>query len=124
VKKIETMTSDERIALIQVKIERAKKHVFDLEGAARAFFDTNPYKIGTKRDPQTRQLIYYISSVESVPTNIACIAGMLFIISGAPSIIFHSRCSFSALIETEHWGVIPIFVLGETPRITKPSLVE
>jgi hypothetical protein len=69
------MTADERIALIQVKIDRAKKHVGDLGVAVKTFLDSGPYKIGAKRDPQSRKLIYYVTSVEPVPVCIASIAG-------------------------------------------------
>jgi hypothetical protein len=72
---IKSMIADERIALIQVKVERAKKHVVDLESAVRAFLDSGPYKVGTKRDPQTRKLIYYLTNVQYVPVEVASIAG-------------------------------------------------
>jgi hypothetical protein len=55
---------------IQAKIERTKKHITDLDLAIGAFLDTGPYKVGTKSDPNTRKLIYYISRVEDVPTEI------------------------------------------------------
>src|ERR1019366_8328710 len=42
---------------------------------APKFFTTNPYRVGTKRNPQTRQLIYYLTSVQDVPARIAAIAG-------------------------------------------------
>src|SRR5687768_4903488 len=69
------MTADERLALISVKIERAKKHVDDLNVAVCSFLDSKPYLVGAKRDPQTRRPIYYLTSVQSVPTTIAAIAG-------------------------------------------------
>lgn len=39
------------------------------------FLKTNPYKVGTKRDSQTRKLVYYLTSVELVPSSVALIAG-------------------------------------------------
>jgi hypothetical protein len=69
------MTADERFALIRPKIERAKLHIRDLEIAIQAFRDSNPYPVGTKRDPQTRQLIYYLLSVRETPFTIAAIVG-------------------------------------------------
>src|SRR5437879_3159666 len=60
---------------IRGKIERTKKHVADLNAAIRAFLDTAPYKIGTKHDPDTRKLIYYVSHVEEVPSEISQIVG-------------------------------------------------
>jgi len=69
------VTADERLALVQVKIERAKKHIVDLQTEIRTFFDSNPYEIRTKRDPQTRRLIYYLFRVEEIPYSIAAISG-------------------------------------------------
>lgn len=58
-----------------MKLERAKQHLEELKGAIQAFFTSQPYKIGTKRDPQTRMLIYYLTEVKVVPPTIAVISG-------------------------------------------------
>jgi hypothetical protein len=39
------------------------------------FLKTNPYAVGTKRNPETRHLIYYLVSVADVPPCVAAIAG-------------------------------------------------
>jgi hypothetical protein len=69
------MTADERLALIRVKIERAKQHILQLESDIRTFFDTRPYVVGTKQNPQTRQLIYDIVTVRETPKILASITG-------------------------------------------------
>ena len=69
------MTADERLALVRLKIERANKHIDDLQSAIQAFFNPGPYKIAAKRDPQTRRLIYYLASMEPVPASIRAITG-------------------------------------------------
>jgi hypothetical protein len=69
------MTAEERIALINLKIERADQHIGCLESTIKSFVDSNPYKVGTKRDPETRKLIYYVESVQPVPVIVATIAG-------------------------------------------------
>jgi len=46
-----------------------------LDSAIRAFLDSNPCKVGTKRDPDTRKLIYYVTHVADVPTEITQITG-------------------------------------------------
>lgn len=69
------MTADERLARICVKVERAKEHLHNLEVEVRSFFNTNPYVVGAKHDPQTRKLIYYLVSVREMPITIAAIAG-------------------------------------------------
>ncbi len=68
-------TSDERLSQVWPKVERAKKHITDVNVEILNFLKTNPYKVSTKRNPQTRQLIYYISGVEPVPALVALIAG-------------------------------------------------
>jgi hypothetical protein len=57
------------------KVERAKKHIREFEGEFRAFLDTKPYVIGTKRNPETRQLVYYVVAVGELPASIPSIAG-------------------------------------------------
>src|SRR5581483_520630 len=59
-----SITANERLALINVKVERAKKHIADLNREIISFFNSDPYKVGTKHDPQTRKLVYYITSVQ------------------------------------------------------------
>ena len=66
---------DERLRQVTLKIKRAKEHVADLERELRAFLNGNPYKVATRRDPQTRKLIYYVSSVEPTPDCLPLIAG-------------------------------------------------
>ena len=68
-------TADQRLALIWPKVERAKKYILDLEAAIAAFRKTEPYTVGTKRDPQTRKLVYYMTRVDPVPLDIAAISG-------------------------------------------------
>lgn len=60
---------------ITSKVKRAKEHIADLGREIRRFLDTNPYKVGAKRDPQSRRLIYYVSSVEPTPGSLSLIAG-------------------------------------------------
>lgn len=64
-----------RESQITLKIKRAKEHVAELERQLRAFFDTNPYKVGTKHDPQTRKLIYYVASAGPIPECLSLVAG-------------------------------------------------
>jgi hypothetical protein len=69
------MTADERLALVWHKIERANKHIRDLDTAITGFLATNPYKVGTKRDPETRKPVYYVAEVQPVPPEIPLILG-------------------------------------------------
>jgi hypothetical protein len=61
--------------LILLKIERAKKHIEGLNSSMLAFRLSQPYKISAKRDPRTRQPVYYIDKVDPVPADISICAG-------------------------------------------------
>jgi hypothetical protein len=68
------VTAEERLTLVKVKIERAREHIHSLDKVVRAFFDTLPYRVNTKRDP-SRRLVYYLSDVQPTPTSFATITG-------------------------------------------------
>lgn len=68
------MTADDRFNEIWHKIERANKHISDLDAALRRFMASEPYKIECRRD-QSRKPIYYIKQIEPVPTEIILILG-------------------------------------------------
>jgi len=68
------MNAVDRLALIQVKMDRAKEHITSLNTAISTFFGTHPYQVSTKRD-STRRLIYYLSGVQPTPTSFAIITG-------------------------------------------------
>jgi len=68
-------TANERLSQVWPKVERAEKHIDDVNAESLAFFKTNPYVVSTKRDLQTRQPIYYLSSTKPIPSHIALIAG-------------------------------------------------
>lgn len=60
---------------IRPKIERAKKHIRDLEAERDSFLRTKPYVVSTKRDAQTKRLIYYLAAVRQPPEILPVIAG-------------------------------------------------
>jgi len=64
-----------KISGAQTKIERADKHIKELEAALLLFHDTKPYKFTAQRDPKTRELVYYMTGVADIPLPIAGIAG-------------------------------------------------
>jgi hypothetical protein len=69
------MAADDRLVGVRQKIERAKKHIVDLQGEVAAFKKTNPYPVATKNDPQTGELIYYVVSAAPLPLAIPTIMG-------------------------------------------------
>lgn len=67
--------AEERLALILIKVERAKQHLSELEGSRQRFLDTEPYAFASKRDPQTGDTVVYMTRVETPPAEIGPIAG-------------------------------------------------
>ena len=65
----------ERLRHIDLKVERAKCHVADLDREIRGFLNSRPYGVGTKRDPNSRKLIYYVTGVRDTPSRLPLIAG-------------------------------------------------
>jgi len=68
-------TVDERLKHVTLKVKRAKEHLGDLDLQIRGFLAAKPYKVATKRDPQTRKLIYYVSAVQPTPECLALVSG-------------------------------------------------
>ena len=97
-------TVDERLHHIIAKLERAKQHIDDLKRLHDAFIKSNPYKVGTKRDPQTRKLIYYITGVEQPGDNIATILGD--ILQNLMSVLDHLAYQL-VCVGTGHEGPFP-----------------
>lgn len=70
------MTATERLTLINKKLDRAKKHFRDLVGEINLFLtEPRPYEVSTKTDPNTGEVIYYVSAVASIPSPINLIVG-------------------------------------------------
>jgi hypothetical protein len=72
------MTADERLALIRVKIERAKQHFADLEAARDRFIKSNPYSLGKKPDPKPGHEgcnLWFMTRIDPIPTEIAMLVG-------------------------------------------------
>ena len=59
---------------INLKINRAKDHLQELQIRLREFINIQPYKISVKRNTE-RHPVYYISEAKDVPIEISLIAG-------------------------------------------------
>ena len=66
---------DERLKHVTLKMKRAKEHITALGQELNTFLESDPYKVGSKHDPETRKLVYYVTAVESVPDRLSLIAG-------------------------------------------------
>jgi len=69
------MTADRSIATIRRKTQRAREHLRNLQTEVTAFLATKPYKVGVKRDPDTRKPIYFVADVATTPAALPLIAG-------------------------------------------------
>lgn len=65
----------DRLVGCRTKIERAKKHIVDLQAAIDAARETQLYRFATQRDPKTGHLVYYVTNVQEPPPSISAIAG-------------------------------------------------
>lgn len=84
-----------KVSSAQAKIERADKHINEIEDELLAFGDANPYKFTAERDPNTHQLIYRMVEVGS-PPDIAPAAGDAF--HNLRSALDHVICAFSTKV--------------------------
>jgi hypothetical protein len=69
------MTMTDRLVGVWAKIARAKQHIAEVEVARAAFAKSHPCRVGTKRDPDTREIIYYVESAADVPIGVRIAAG-------------------------------------------------
>jgi hypothetical protein len=101
------MTAEERLGLIRVKVERAKKHISDLEVGIQAFRDSQPYTIEIKPNPKTGENVHYISSIREIPSVIAVTTG---------DILYNLRAALDHLAYQLAWvkGTRDKGILGRT----------
>lgn len=69
------LNAKERVQQILVKVERADRHVEELQQAITAFLATKPFVVGARRDPETRKPFHYVASVHGPPPAVSAIAG-------------------------------------------------
>src|SRR5271156_1341219 len=65
----------DRLIGVRSKIERAKKHVTDLDIAIRSFCESQPYTIATKQKPEIEHTTLCVENVQPVPDSITLIVG-------------------------------------------------
>lgn len=64
-----------KVSAILSKVERANEHIGNFEREFVSFKESNPYRFNAKRDPNTRELVYYIENTVITPHRFALIAG-------------------------------------------------
>jgi hypothetical protein len=76
-RRMATLTADERLAGPLIKAKRAEFHILNVEAEIGAFLSVQPepYGISAKHDPQSRKLIYYISKVTDPPASLSATIG-------------------------------------------------
>jgi hypothetical protein len=96
---------------LDLKVERAKKHVIDLESAWSAFLKTNPYEIVPKDDPQAAERTYFLRQAKEIPSNISLIIGDVLqnLRSALDHVAYHLAVVNSASAKTLATTYFPIF---------------
>lgn len=67
--------SNSRTAGIYVKVERAKKHVRDLEALVEGFFESSPYEIVVQDQPDTGDRVFRVKILHQPPLEWGAIVG-------------------------------------------------
>lgn len=65
----------ERLALIREKIERAKKHIGDLDNERASFLALNPYLVTPEYYAEYNATAYFLDECPPIPNSIALMAG-------------------------------------------------
>jgi hypothetical protein len=65
----------DRLIGVHLKVERAKKHIRDLDITIRAFCDSEPYILGVQDEPDISHIAIHVESVEPVPSEVSVIIG-------------------------------------------------
>ncbi len=62
---------------ILAKVERARKHLHELDGLITAFFDSRPYKIAARPHPvaEIRHTTLYVESIQPIPLAVPIVIG-------------------------------------------------
>lgn len=68
-------SAEGRLVGVRAKIERAEKHVGELDSAIDAFFQTNPYRVSQEDDRQLGGIRYVLRVVGTIPVGIPVIVG-------------------------------------------------
>lgn len=91
------MATNERIILLNIKLDRARKHINELQDEINRFLSTSPYSVSSRNDIQSQKLIYYVTKAEGTPSIFAVIIGD--ILHELRSTLDHLACQL-VIIET------------------------
>jgi hypothetical protein len=69
------MTADERLALIRVKVERASKHIAEINTEIGILTTSHPYEVAPKGDPHIGQPRFYLTKAAPIPLHFGAIVG-------------------------------------------------
>ena len=64
-----------RTELVRLKVERAQKHILELQADIEGFYEIKPYLTVAKRDPNTRQMVYRLDVCSDPPDRFSVITG-------------------------------------------------
>src|ERR1035441_2097003 len=70
-----SLSAKDRLVLIRVKIERAKKHLSELEKEVRPYRRSQLYVVGMKQDPNSGEMRLHRGTLAVLPLNALATAG-------------------------------------------------
>jgi hypothetical protein len=73
----------------KLKVERAKRHIHELQSAIHAFFQSGPYNLLREEDSQTREYVYRVAFNKPIPIQISAIIG---------DVVHNLRCVLDYLV--------------------------
>ena len=69
------LTTEERLRLLQLKIERAIKHIDELGVVTKEFIESTPYTIERDTEPHTGYHRFKVANLKTPPLQLGLIAG-------------------------------------------------
>jgi hypothetical protein len=117
-------SSEERLVGVRAKIERAKKHIGELDSVLRPFLEGEPYPVVRERDPNTGHLLFKVRMRAPIPSGVAIIAGD--ILNNMRAALDHLACQ---LVEANGGTVVqqtcfPIFKSADEYKAHRTGKVK
>ncbi len=116
----------ELVAHLTLKVERAKKHILDLEAAWDAFYQSGAYEISVNRDTNMGNYFYYLSSAKDIPQEFSLIAGDAIqnLRSALDHLAYHLVCVGKKSLGPFSYVYFPIFKDASKYKSMSPRKVQ
>lgn len=104
----------------KLKVERAKKHIAELEAAIEAFHSTYPYRVTQNEDPQTGEFVVRVQVEKVVPDALSAVIG---------DAVHNLRCALDYVVcdlvraHSDHDGQFRNFPVEKRPKRLKAGSI-